>query len=295
MHRRVLLAALAVGLMCALLILPSACNGADAEALVKEAREAAANQDYDRAIQLASDAIQANPKFAVAFRLRGSIFATQRKHKEALADFTRLVELEPQNADHYDRRGSALFCLGMVQESIADFDRAIELDRRLEKQHWKRGIAYYYAGEFEKGQKQFEAYQTVDDNDVENAVWRYLCMCGTAGRQRAAAEILKIKNDTRVPMMQVYDLYRGAARPDDVLAAVKRDDPGEDELHQRLFYAHLYLGLYYDASGEKRKALEEMEKADKLVIGHYMWDVAHVHAERLRKDAQGDAKDKPNE
>ena len=56
---------------------------------------------------------------------------------------------------------------------------------------------------------------------------------------------------------------------------------------ERLFYAHLYLGLYYDATGDRRKALEHMELAeDKYRVPHYMGDVAHVHVEMLRKEAK---------
>jgi lipoprotein NlpI len=293
MHRGVFLLALTFSLSCSMTDHDPARAAGDAEALVAEARVAASAGEFDRALELAAKAIEANPKFALAYRLRGSIYATKRQHQEAQADFTRLIGLEPKNALHYDLRGSELFCLGMIKEAIADFDKAIELDSRLEEQHWKRGIAYYYAGEYGKGQKQFEAYQTIDDNDVENAVWRYLCMCGTVGPQKAAGEILKIKNDMRVPMMQVYDLYRGAAKPEDVLAAAKAGPRPRADVHESLFYAHLYVGLYYDASGDKDKALEHLAQADKLVISHYMWDVAHVHVERLRKEGTNQNKQQP--
>ncbi len=96
--------------------------------------------------------------------------------------------------------------------------------------------------------------------------------------------MLKIGKDTRVPMMEVYDLYLGKRKPAEVLAAAESGEvPAELRKEQR-FYAHLYLGLYYDATGDKKKALEHLTLAEgKYRIGHYMGDVAHVHAELLRK------------
>ena len=43
-------------------------------------------------------------------------------------------------------------------------------------------------------------------------------------------------------------------------------------------------GLYYEAAGDNAKAKEHITTAaEKHKIGHYMWDVARVHAERLGK------------
>jgi lipoprotein NlpI len=213
--------------------------------------------------------------------------AAERKHEQAIAVLDELLALDPKHGRAYDKRGEERFKLGRFKESIEDFDRAIQLGARREREHWQRGIAYYYAGAFEKGQKQFEAYQTYQDNDVENAVWRYLCMAkrtgGKEGVEKARGEILKIRRDTRLPMMEVYDLYAGKLKPDDVLAAAKAGDPKPAVLNSQLFYAHLYLGLYYDAAGDTKLAAEQMDQAVKHKIGDYMWDVAKVHADVLKR------------
>src|SRR5262249_36898565 len=125
--------------------------------------------------------------------------------------------------------------------------------------------------------------QTFEDNDVENAVWRFLCMAKREGVEKARKEILKIRRDPRVPMMEVYDLYAGKLKPDDVLTAAKARAPEPDVLNERLFYASLYLGLYYDATGDTKSAAKHMDEAVAHKIGHYMWDVAKVHAEVLKK------------
>ena len=84
--------------------------------------------------------------------------------------------------------------------------------------------------------------------------------------------------------MVIYDLFAGKAKPEDVLAAVREGDPQGTELKKRLFYAHLYLGLYYDANEDSQKAVQQLDQAgDDEGIGGYMGDVARVHRRLLSK------------
>ena len=61
-----------------------------------------------------------------------------------------------------------------------------------------------------------------------------MCMARKDGIDKARKEILKIGNDKRVPMRQVYDLYKGDLKPADVFNAatlggcrfIERDDLG---------------------------------------------------------------------
>jgi lipoprotein NlpI len=193
------------------------------------------------------------------------------------------IERDPKLSIARYFRGRENFRLGRVKESLADFDAYVKLEPQLESRQWERGIACFYAGEFERGAKQFELYQTYHDQDVENSTWRYLCLVPTVGVAKAQGTMLPIERDSRVPMMQIYDLYRGKMAPEDVLAAAKAGNPSEAALNNRLFYAHLYLGLWYEAGGKPAEAREHILEAEKHKIGHYMWDVAHVHAERLRQ------------
>ena len=252
-----------------------------AKSLADRARAAFAAGNSAEAVKLADEAIQAEPKEPRNYLLRGQLHAALKQPTPAIADFTKLIELQP-SAVAYDLRGSERFKLNQIDESLTDFDRAIELQPNLAREHWKRGISLYYAARYVDGQRQFESYQTFDDNDVENAVWRFLCMARGAGLDEARKSILKIRRDRRVPMMEIYDLFAGKLTADDVLQAVTAGDPSETELYQRRFYAHLYLGLFYDATGKPDLAKQHIDlAAHKYPIGHYMADVARVHAQRL--------------
>jgi lipoprotein NlpI len=245
--------------------------------LLDKAEAALKKGQAKEALVLADEAVGKAPTNARARFVRGLVRETMGEHKEAVADFDKALDLDGKLAEAYDHRGSERFKLGQVKESLADFDKYLELRPRAKNGHWKRGISLYYTGKFEEGKKQFEGYEEVSTNDVENAVWHYLCNARAVGAEKARGAMLKIGNDERVPMMEVYALYAGKAKPDDVLKAARAGNPSDEDLKRQLFYAHLYLGLYYEAEGDKKKAREHITKAaDDYRIGHYMGDVARV-------------------
>lgn len=224
------------------------------------------------------------PKTAGDWLRRGREEYDKRQYAEAVASLTKCLKLDANNDEALDLRGSAWFKRGKFAESVADFDRVIALKPEKANGHWRRGISLYYAGKYDAGKKQFEGYEKVDTNDVENAVWHFLCAARKDGVKKARAGLLKIGKDRRVPLMQVYELFKGTLEPADVLAAANAGAFTDEQRKTMLFYAHLYLGLYHDVLGEKKKAAMHMAlAAGKYRIGHYMGDVAQVHHELLMK------------
>lgn len=214
--------------------------------------------------------------------------AADRGESEAAVEAaTEALKIDQSLAVGYYLRGRERFKLAQFEDSVADFDRYVELMPQAASRQWERGIALYYAGQYAKGAEQFALYQTYHNADVENAAWRYLCVAKAEGAEKARASLLPIENDRRVPMMEIYRLYKGEATPEDVLKAARAGDPKDEELAGRLFYARLYVGLHYEAAGQDdlaRKYLLEAadEHADTRTINRYMYDVARVHAQKLR-------------
>jgi lipoprotein NlpI len=217
-------------------------------------------------------------------RLRGRARADKREYEKAVAAYDRALKSEPTAADLYYWRARSQFCLGRIDAALADFERYLKARPDHRARLWENGIALYYAGKYEQGAKQFAGYQKFYANDVENATWRYLCMARVEGVEKARAELLPIENDRRVPMMEIYALYRGKAEPEDVLAAARAGDPSPEQLNHRLFYAHLYLGLYHEANGKPKLCRKHLEQAVAHPIKHYMWDVARVHLQLRAKE-----------
>jgi lipoprotein NlpI len=213
---------------------------------------------------------------------------------EELARWNNAVRTDAADASAYQRRGLVAFRLGRISECVADFDKYLEQRPADAPHHWQRGIALYYAGRYEDGAKQFEAHRTVNPDDVENAAWHYLCVARAAvargedrkkAVEKARGLLIPIKGDRRVPMMNVHALYAGKGTPQDVLAAARAGEPGEEDLEDRLFYAHLYIGLWHEAAGQGEEARKHIALAAKeFAQDHYMGDVARVHAATLKAE-----------
>jgi lipoprotein NlpI len=250
--------------------------------LLAKARAAIQKKNTDEALTLLDKALERDPKHTDSLLLRAAVREARDEYDKAIVDLSRVLELQPKAAEVYNHRGSVRFKAGQIKESIEDFDHFLEFEPDQKPRHWQRGISLYYAGRFDEGRQQFDAYQTTDTKDVENAVWHFLCVARKDGVEKARASILKIGDDRRVPMRQIYDLFAGTAKAADVLETVEQGKPTPKELNARRFYAHLYLGLYAEVNGDKKVALEHLTKAtDEYRIGHYMWDVARIGRNRL--------------
>lgn len=239
--------------------------------------------DLPGATALATKLIAATPKQPQGWFLRAQLYVAQRDHAKAIADYTEILQLDPKSANARQARGEAHFKLGHFAESIADFDQVLELEPRQKPYHWQRGIALYYAGRFKDGKEQFQIHQTVNSNDVENAVWHFLCAARADGLAAAKKNLIPIEGDSRVPMAQVHQLFAGQAKPADVLAAAQAA-PATTRAGEPLFYAQLYLGIYFEAIGDAKQARDFIFKAaERADQNGYMGDVARVHAEVLKK------------
>jgi lipoprotein NlpI len=240
-------------------------------------------------VTLALSAAADDPKIdAATTALRqGSDLLHKQKYADAITALSRCITLEPERVEAYQLRGFARCFAGQFKESVADFDKAIELNPKLADGHWQRGLALYYAGEYEKARDQFKRDEKVFGDDVENAAWHFLCIARKDGVESARKQILKISKDARPPMMTVYALFKGDAKPEDVIAeadAAEKNEKLRPE-HRKLahFYGHLYLGLYYEALGDAKKAKEHIDQAaNKYHTTGYMGQIAQVHDRVLK-------------
>jgi lipoprotein NlpI len=168
------------------------------------------------------------------------------------------------------------FEAGRVVESAQGFDALARLVPRIAPELWQRGIALYYAGRYKDCREQFESHRTVNPNDVENAAWHFLCVARQESFEKARAAMLPVGPDARVPMREIAEMFRGKLRPADILAAAGNEIRGQ-------FYAELYVGLYYEAAGNRTLARQHLNNAADArfaAAGGYMHTVARIHVGR---------------
>lgn len=278
-----LLVGLATLLIAGVLTCGAAEDDGDTEALLRRATSAFQTGDADQALSLAGRAIANAAGDYRGYFVRARLHAELGNHAKAVEDFDAALRANPAEGSIYHHRGVEHFKLGDMEASIADFDRYLEQAPGQEAHHWQRGIAHYYAGRYADGRKQFELHQTVNRHDVENAVWHFLCLARQTDVEQARAKLIPIRGDSRVPMKEVHDLFAGQGTPEQVMDAA-RSGKTEADRQRHLFYAHLYLGLYYDALRDEAKTRQHILKAAELSEKHnYMGAVARVHAARLEE------------
>ncbi len=183
-----------------------------------------------------------------------------------------------KTASDWMEAGVDAFFEARIAGAVTAFDKVVELAPQAKPQLWQRGLALYYAGSYQDGREQFEVHQTVNTDDVENAAWHFLCVARLEGVEAARKALIPIQGDARVPMSQVHDLFAGTGSVEAVLAAAGE---GDDSPRRRnhLCYAHLYLGLYFEALGDDAKAKDHILKAaTDYEMDHYMGKTAVTHA-----------------
>jgi len=229
-------------------------------------------------------AIKDKPDDARAHIDLAGYYVEHKDYAKASECMSKAVELEPKNLMLRDRRGDLYLWAGEFKKAVEDYDAFLKENAKFEPEHWRRGIAYYYTGQFKEGVAQFETHKTVNPQDVENAAWHYLCNSKVVGKEKAAAVLIDVTMDSRVPMAEIQKLYAGKLKPEDVLAAAEKTDAKKREGISARFYAHLYVGLWYDAEGNAKKVKEHLSDAVlKYEISDYMWKVGRAHLTLLEK------------
>ena len=189
-----------------------------------------------------------------------------------------LAQTSEQQPQVVFERAVADFQAGRITEATTGFDNLVRLVPNSAPQLWQRGIALYYAGRYRDCRQQFESHRTVNPNDVENAAWHFLCVARAESPANARAALLPVGPDSRTPMREIYEMFRGTMKPEDVLTAAGSDIGAQ-------FYAQLYVGLYFESTGDRQRTLEHITIAasDRYRIGGYMYGVARVHLALLQR------------
>lgn len=184
-----------------------------------------------------------------------------------------VLSLAAQDLRAIMNRASDDFRAGRVTEALRGFDRVATLSPADAPYLWQRGIAQYYAGQFRECRDMFISHRTVNPDDVENAVWHFLCVARAESPEAARKQMLPVGPDARVPMREVYQMFLGRMTDAQVMKAAGTDPTAQ-------FFARLYVGLFLEATGnaERGRAQIEIAAEERFArYGGYMHDVARVH------------------
>lgn len=82
---------------------------------------------FDEAIAEYTKAIELDPDLAVAYNNRGCAYSWNKDYENAMADLSRAIELDPMQASAYLNRGSLYIGQDEEDKAIADLEMVIAL------------------------------------------------------------------------------------------------------------------------------------------------------------------------
>ena len=133
--------------------------------LVEEGRcsLARAVDDYTRAIELGLT------EEADLYADRGWAYQELEQFESAIADFSRAIELDPENPETWGARGDGYITLGDFEAALNDYNNATGLDPDNGEYYWSRAISYDFMGELELA---LDDYSKAIELGVEDS-WLY--------------------------------------------------------------------------------------------------------------------------
>ena len=220
----------------------------------------------------------------------------EKLNKELIESLTQQLKqkdkIDPANADAvnlYSARGDTLMFLGEFEKAEADYQQMVKLQPELDTSHWRLGIAMFFANHPKQAAAQFDKYNSFDNVDRENGIWRYMSHYRAFGKDEARRQLLRYETDDRPPFKEVYRLFDGSLTAEEVLKAIPDDLPVASR-ESRLFYSHLYIGLNQVVEGNTDEAKISLRTATlnpwprKAGFGpDYMWHIGRLQYLELRK------------
>ena len=246
-------------------------------------------------VKLLDRAVQLDTANQFAYVKRAQLFDLVGNNVRAIKDYSAALGLNSTVADIYQLRGCSHFKMGNVLAAVQDWQIFIQLKPKKETEHWQICVGHALLGNYEEARKRFEWHWTVNTEDMEVAFWHFLCVARTEGLAKARENLMTVSGEKRVPMAQIYELYKGEGDESSVWLAAANGTPNPVERAQREFFAHYYLGLLRQAEGHLEDAKTSVTKALEIARSHDGFigdspggqlrggDIANVHFKQINQ------------
>ncbi|VDD83829.1 unnamed protein product [Mesocestoides corti] len=99
-------------------------------------------------------------------KTQGNSCMAAEKFKEAIACYSRAIELDPMNAIYYCNRAAAHSRLNKNEECVADCKLAIKIDPKYSKAYGRMGLAYSNMGNFTKAIESYKKAVSLDPSNL---------------------------------------------------------------------------------------------------------------------------------
>jgi Flp pilus assembly protein TadD len=215
------------------------------------------------AITKAQAALAAEPKSIARIIDLGVAQSGARQFREAIATFTRGLEIEPKNALLFRWRGHRYLSVREFDRARADLTLGSTIDPSIYGNWYHLGIIQFVRGDFAAAAASFAKAQPIapDPGELAGSTdWLWMSL-SRAGRGAEAKTMLSLRPESRLPPIdnaytRRLKLYRGEIGPDAVVTAADTDEV-------QIATLAYGLGNWYLVNGDKVKAREWFERSVK--------------------------------
>jgi len=241
-----------------------------------------ANADEKGGIPAAEQKLAADPKNINLVIALGRAQANVWRYNDAIATYTRGIQLAPNDARLYRHRGHRYISTRQFDKAVADLARAAKLNAKDFDIWYHLALAHYLKGQFAKAAEAYERCRQVaeadttdkrDDSVIAVSDWLYM----TYHRMNKPAEAAKVL-ERITPEMKVKEnksyfdrllFYKGLKKEEELVNVEKATDLEIATVGYGLGNWHLY-------NGNQSKAEEIFRK---IVSGKYWPAFGFIAAE----------------
>ena len=164
----------------------------------------------DEALADYSRAAEIEPDLFHAFNNRGALLFNLGYHEQALADYSRAIQIEPIRSDALYTRGDLYILLERYEEALADYRRIVELEPEHDDALNKIGIILAEMGQVTEALTHFEDAARLGHADA-------------AANATKARQLLHMAMEPEVDTRELaFDAFQEANSLDEMREAVKR-------------------------------------------------------------------------
>ncbi|MCP4348787.1 MAG: tetratricopeptide repeat protein, partial [Desulfobacterales bacterium] len=121
---------------------------------------------YKEAIKQYRKAIEIDPNYAYAYNGLGSAYDDLENYEEAIKQYKKAIEIDPNDATYYSNLGNTFKNQKNYEEAIKQYKKAIEIDPNDANVYSLLGILYYEQKKYEEAIKQYKKTIEIDPNDA---------------------------------------------------------------------------------------------------------------------------------
>jgi tetratricopeptide (TPR) repeat protein len=232
-----------------------------------------AKGELDSAVAALTDAIEADPNFAVPYNARGDIFRDRGQCDQAIADYDRLIQLVPERAAIYVSRGVCWMQKREYDPAMGNFEEAIRLDPNNANRvgalaRVMKGRLRYLKGDLDGAIADYDEAIKLEPNNARFRIDRATAWSNKSARDRALADIeqaIKLDpNNANGAAALAWSMKAGLRFAKDDLDGAIADYDEAIRLDPQSAVFYIDRGTVWGSKREFARALADFDQAIKL-------------------------------